>query len=285
MRGALRRKLELRSQSNLYFALAFLPRSRREAFRDVYRFLRAADDVVDDPALDADEARAELQLWRDELDAIYEGRAQHRHAVRLAATVRRYRLDRALFDTILDALDEDAAPRSFATWDDLEDWCRRVSSTLGLLSLRLLDVDGDGPRTYAHHLGIALQLANILRDVGADAARGRVYLPLEALSRAGWTSADVLSRQWTPTFALLGHELAARIRSRIRDARAALTRAEARALLVPEIWADVYLALVDRLEAHDFEVLSSRTRLRKRTRFRIAVTRWAEPRILRRLRS
>src|SRR6266496_3525157 len=120
-------KLAERSQSNLYFALAFLPKLQREAFRDVYRFLRAADDVADS-GLPADEARARLSSWRRELDAVYGGKAVHPGAVRLAETAQRFHLPRSAFDTILAALEEDAAGRRFATLADLERWCEAMSS-------------------------------------------------------------------------------------------------------------------------------------------------------------
>jgi phytoene synthase len=271
--GELWHKLAQRSQSNLYFALAFLPRARRDAFRDVYRFLRAADDVADS-GLPEPEVRAALATWRRELDAIYGGRATHPVALRLAATVDNFGLSRAAFETILDALEEDATGRRFATQADLERWCEAMSATLGYLCLDILGARGPAARAYARDLGVALQLANIVRDVDEDAARGRIYLPADALDAAGLDAAEVLARRWTPAFARVAARLAARARELVDLARAHLDPDQHRALVVPEIWADVYLALLRELERHRFDVFAHKPYLRRRKKLAIAVVRW-----------
>jgi phytoene synthase len=269
------RRLEARSRSNLYFALAFLPSLKREAFRDAYRFLRAADDLVDSE-LSAAEKRAGLETWRRELDAIYAGAATHPDAARLAATVRRVGLSRAHFETILDALEEDIPPRRFATTAELERWCERQSGTLALLSLEILGARGGAAEAYARAMGVALQLANILRDVDEDARRGHLYLPLDVLTAAGADPDDVLARRPSPALADACRRLATRTRALVAEARAHLAAAgaEARAaLLVPEIWADVYLALLDQLAAVGHDPFAARPPLRKRTRLRLALRR------------
>src|SRR5687767_7743143 len=130
-------KLATRSQSNLYFALVFLPKTQRDAFRNVYRFLRAADDVADS-GRPREEIGVELGAWRRELDAVYAGRARHPIALRLAATVTTYRLSREHFETILDALEEDVEGRGFPTLEALERWCAKMSASLGYLCLEIL---------------------------------------------------------------------------------------------------------------------------------------------------
>lgn len=264
-------KLATRSQSNLYFALLFLPGDRRDAFRDVYRFLRAADDVADS-GLHPAEARRRLAAWRRELAAVYDGRATDPIALRLAQAVRRYDLSRAHFETILDALEEDVAPRRFASREELERWCERMSSTLAYLCLQILGVaPTPGALGYAREMGIALQLANIVRDVDEDATRGHVYLPVDELAAEGLAPEDVLARRYGPGFAAACRRLAARSRALVGSARARLTPAERRPLLVPEIWADVYLALLDELEAMRFDVFARRPYLRRRRKLRIAL--------------
>ena len=262
-------KLAKRSQSNLYFALVFLPKARREAFRDVYRFLRAADDVADS-GLEPAEAIRRLGAWRRELDAVYHGTATHPAAVRLAETARRFHLPRAFFETILTALEEDASGRTFATQADLERWCEAMSSTLGYLCLEILGAHSPAARAYARDLGVALQLANIVRDVDEDAARGRLYLPRDALDAAGCRPEDVLARRYTVAFARVEARLAAAVES----ARAHLGPADRTALLVPEIWADVYLALLRELDKQRFDVFAHRAYLRRRKKVAIAVLRW-----------
>jgi phytoene synthase len=269
--GEFWQKLATRSQSNLYFALVFLPRAEREAFRNVYRFLRAADDVADSgkprPAI-----LEELAAWRRELDAVYAGRATHPIALRLAATVSRHGLSRGHFETILSALEEDVQGRPFETTDALERWCAAMSASLGYLCLEILDARH--ATAYARDLGVALQLANIVRDVDEDAARGRVYLPLEALAAVGVTPEDVLARRYSPGFARVEAALAARARVLVAEARAGLSPDDRRRLIVPEIWADVYLALLRELELSRFDVFSHRPYLRRRKKLAIACLRW-----------
>src|SRR6266545_399677 len=153
-------KLSARSESNLYFALVFLPAGQRDAFRDVYRFLRAADDVVDSDLPDVDK-RAGLAAWRAELDAIFapgaHGPLYHPDAERLRLTVRRLGLPRAHFDTILDALEEDLPARRFADRAELERWCERMSSTLGYLCVHILGARSPEATDYARDMGVALQ--------------------------------------------------------------------------------------------------------------------------------
>jgi phytoene synthase len=267
-------KLATRSQSNLYFALAFTSRERREAFRDVYRFLRAADDVADS-ALPLADIQTALAAWRRELDAVYAGRAHDSVARRLVRTVERYRLPRAHFDRILDALAEDATGRRFDDQASLEAWCEAQASSLGYLCLSILGVSGPGPIAYAHDLGIALQLANIVRDVAEDARRGRLYLPLDELRAAGTTAEDVLAQRYTPAFRRAAASQAARIRGLVARARARLTPGDRRKLLVPEIWADVYLALLRELERKHFDVFTEHPYLSRRKKLAIACLRWA----------
>lgn len=268
-------KLATRSQSNLYFALIFLPRAQREAFRDVYRFLRAADDVADSGAPVAD-VRARLAAWRRELDSVYVGHPPpaHEAAAKLAATVVRFNLSRRHFETMLDALEEDVEGRPFATLEELERWCSKMSASLGHLCLEILGVPH--AEAYAEGLGVALQLANIVRDVDEDAARGRLYLPLDVLAAAGAYPEDVLARRYSAAFARAEAALTARIRELVDAARAALEGDERRRLLVPEIWADVYLALLRELERHRFDVFAHRPYLRRRTKLAIACLRFVK---------
>ncbi len=266
-------KLARRSQSNLYFALIFLPADRREAFRDVYRFLRAADDASD-TGRDPDVARAELALFRRELAAVYEGRARHPLAERLERAVHAHALSRAHFERIFDALDADAAPRRFASYAELERWCEDLSGTLGLLSLEILGIRGAAAQTYARELGIALQLANIVRDVADDARTGRLYLPLDRLAAAGCTPESVLAGRYSPAFAEVATGLDRNARELVIRARARLGAAERRALLVPEIWGDVYLALLGELAGARYDVFGRRPRLSRRKKLLLAARRF-----------
>ncbi len=265
-------KLGSRSQSNLYFALLFLDRERRDAFRDVYRFVRAADDVVNRPGSPAAK-RTALGAWKDELDAIYAGRATHPYAVRLAGAVERFGLERSRFDTLLAALDEDIERTTIADDAELEDYCERVAASLAQLALQILGATDDASMEYGRDVAVALQLANILRDVAEDAQRGVVYLPESQLRAAGVTVEEVLAGQWSPGLTAVAGALAGHARDLVAHARARLPDVDRPRLLVPEIWADVYLELLDELEQVGFDVFDHRPYLHRRRKLLIALRR------------
>lgn len=267
-------KLSTRSQSNLYFALAFLDRPRRNAIRDVYRFLRAADDAADAAGDAADNLR-HLHAWRRELDAVYGGRARHPYAQRLSQAVLRYELPRRHFETVLDGLERDVRTPQLASWREVEAYCEAVAAPLAHLCLRILDARGAAAERYGHDVGIALQLANILRDIAEDADRGRIYLPADELAAEGVDAGDVLRKRMSPGLERVCRRQADRARSLIRSARAGLPPDLRRRLLVPEIWADVYLALLDELERVGFDVFCQRPYLHRRRKLALALRRWA----------
>ncbi len=268
-------KLATRSQSNLYFALVFLDRERRNAFRDVYRFVRAADDVADSGG-PPPEVLNRLRDWRSELDAIYAGDAAHPWGQQLARAVQKYGLDRSHFDSLLGALESDVGRTHIASFDQLREYCEQVASSLAMLCLQILGVPlTASAQRYARDVGVALQLANILRDVREDAAQGRIYLPQDELTAAGVTDQDVFAGRSSPGLRAVCRRQAERARALISGAREQLSPELAGPLLVPEIWADVYLALLDCLEEVDFDVFRSAPYLRRRRKLALALRRWA----------
>ena len=267
-------KLSERSHSNLYFALMFTDRRRRNAFRDVYRFVRAADDVADAPG-EPEVNLAGLRPWRYELDAIFAGSATHPYARRLQRVVGEYGLCREHFDTLLDGLERDVVTPRLTDWDDVRRYCESVASSLARLSMQILGVSGHAERRYATDVGIALQIANILRDIAEDADRGHIYLPRDELRANGVSDEQIVAHQMSPGLAAVCRAQADRARQLISSARAALSPASKRRLLVPEIWADIYLALLDRLESADFDVFAHPPYLHRRKKLALAVRRWA----------
>jgi phytoene synthase len=267
-------KLATRSQSNLYFALMFLDRQQRNAIRDVYRFVRAADDAAD-AAGDPDDNLRQLKEWRTELDALYGGRAHHPYARRLAEAVHRYELPRRHFDVVLDALERDVQSPRLASWAAVEAYCEAVTAPLAYLCLRIMGATGAIAERYGRDVGIALQLANILRDIAEDADRGRIYLPGDELAAAGVPAEDILRKRMSPGLGQVCAHLANRARALIASARAQLDAETRRKLLVPEIWADVYLALLDQLEHAGFDVFRAPPYLHRRRKLVLALRRWA----------
>jgi squalene synthase HpnD len=172
------------TKSSFYLAMRVLDPERRDAMYAIYAFCRAVDDIADE---DGDRAlrSAQLDEWRKDLDELYAGRV-HQRCAYLAEPKRRFNLQREDFEAVIDGMAMDVEENIRAPdWNTLDLYCDRVASAVGRLSVRVFGIPGESGRLLAHHLGRALQLTNILRDLDEDAERGRLYLPREALERAG----------------------------------------------------------------------------------------------------
>ena len=172
------------SPSSFYAAMRILPAAQRDAMFLIYNFCRQVDDIADSE-LPAERKRADLQQWRADIDAVYAGKAPQRLAD-YPATIKRFDLQREDFHAIIDGMEMDAGEGIRAPdWTTLDLYCDRVASAVGRLSVNVFGLKRDDGVALAHHLGRALQLTNILRDIDEDAAIGRLYLPREALADAG----------------------------------------------------------------------------------------------------
>ena len=239
-------------KSHLAFALLWLPRERRRDAMVFFRFCRAVDDIADEPGRDEDEKRRLLQEWLDGID-------RNSLPAELEAVVARRGIERNLLAEIVRGCAMDIRPARFETFADLEKYCWRVACAVGLASIRIFGCMDPASSAYAENLGHALQLTNILRDVGGDAAAGRIYLPLADLRRFGVAEEDLLRKISTPGFRKLMWFEAGRARSRFHAAIP--PSGDRRSLLAPEIMKATYLRILSRLEKQGFPVFERRIRL------------------------
>jgi phytoene synthase len=249
-----------RSGSNLALAFILLPRAKREGMAALYAFCREVDDVADEDAHPAAERARLLAAWRDDIRRACEGGAPEFPVNReLQPVIARHPgLRFELFDELIRGCEQDLALFRCATYAELEAYCHRVASVVGLLSIEIFGYTDPRCREYAVQLGRALQFTNILRDVRKDAARGRLYLPLEELARHGVTEAEVLRGEYSERYARCAAAVAARARALYAAARAALPPAERRAMASAELMGAVYWQLLRRLEARRFDVFGAR---------------------------
>ena len=299
------RALTKASRSNFSYAFLFLPKQKREALYAVYAFCRVTDDLVDEavvPSPAATEPTADrvpgpaippptgvhfpagspierLKAWRAELDACFRGEASHPVTQRLAETVRTFRVPRGHFEELLNGVEMDLTKSRYATFAELQQYCYRVAGVVGLMCIEVFGYSRPGTRHYAEHLGTALQLTNILRDLGTDGERGRIYLPQEDLERFGYPEADLLERRLTPAFRELMRFEVARARQFYAAARAALPAEDRRAMLAAEVMGAIYARILDRIEAAQYDVFSARIRLSDTHRLCLALTCWARQRL------
>jgi 15-cis-phytoene synthase len=273
-----------KSRSNFYYAFLALPRSRREALYAVYAFCRTVDDIADRPG-DADPGaqRRELDDWRADIARCYDAGDPPRHPIarRLAAAIRTYPIPRAALEAIVDGVAMDLRGTDYETFEDLHPYCYRVASAVGLCCIEIFGYREPRTREYAVNLGVALQLTNILRDVGADARMDRVYLPRQDLRTFGVTVDDLREGRMTDRFQkLMAHE-ADRARTYYEKAWAAFPAADARSLVAAEIMGRIYRALLAEIEARRFAVFGERIAVPARRKVAIALRCWAAARFRR----
>lgn len=235
------------SRSSFYAGMRVLPRAEREAIYTVYSFCRAVDDIADDQHGDRVAQFAALDGWRRDLDALYAGGDPGKAAL-VGEAVRRFKLDRTDFEAVIDGMAMDVARDiRWPKMDELDLYCDRVASAVGRLCVRIFGMPQGPGIELAHHLGRALQLTNILRDIDEDAAMGRVYLPEEALAGAGipLTTPDAVVTD--PRIDQAARPLVALALEHYRAADAVLAARPAGHLIAPRLMAAAYSKLLRRM--------------------------------------
>jgi len=272
--------------TSFYYAFLMLPPAKRNAIVAVWDFCRAVDDAVDEavpegewPLSDAARRKAELELalWRSELARAFDpaGQPETAQGRALKPLVLTFQLPRQPFEDLIDGVAMDLARDRYDTIEELLEYCRRVASAVGLVCIEIFGCRDAGSREYAINLGLALQLTNIVRDVGVDLSRGRVYLPQEDLRRFGCTEEALVSGVVTPPVrALLAFEIA-RAREYFARAALALPRSDARRLVAAEIMGAIYQDILGRIEANEYDVFTQVIRVPRPARFLLALTTWA----------
>jgi phytoene synthase len=250
-----------------------LPRPRRRALHAIYAFCRLADDIADAPGIRGDRGLL-LTRWRDELDAAYRGVPTHPVGVALRDAIRRFALPREEFSDLLRGVESDLFAEGMKTWPDLERYCDRVASTVGRLLVRVLGFRNPSSLDYATEMGIAVQLTNILRDVGEDAAAGRIYLAQQDLDRLGVLPEMLRDGPLCEDLRLLLALYAERARIRYERAARILPVEDQRALRPAQAMGRIYRTLLEELQQRGFPCLDGTLRLSRRRRLGIAAAVW-----------
>lgn len=250
-----------KSGSSFYWAMRLLPARRRAAMFAVYAFCRVVDDIADGD-LPADEKRQGLDFWRREIGRIFGGTPETGTGRALQDAQVSFGLDRAVMEAIIDGMAMDATGTALAPdMDTLIEYCNRVASAVGLLSIKIFGDDSEAARKGAIALGHALQLTNILRDVGEDAARGRLYLPSELLEDYGIDFADPAAVAKNPALGSVCEDLAAVAENRFAVAGEAFAQCDRKALKPAFAMMEVYRILLRKLRARGWKRLDRRPRI------------------------
>jgi phytoene synthase len=268
-------------KTSFYYSFLVLPAEQRRAIVAVWDFCRAVDDAVDEePAASAGlpTGREAVVFWREELARAFDGAdPRTSQGRRLQPFIAPFGLPRQAFEDVIDGVAMDLDTTRYATFDDLFEYCRRVASAVGLICIRIFGCTSARACEYAVNLGVALQLTNILRDVGGDLAKGRVYLPLEDLRRFGCTVDDLTAGHVTgPVRQVLEFECR-RARDFYQRAAMALPPEDRQKLVAAEIMRAVYFKTLERIERSGYDVFSARARVPRPQQALIALRVWLWP--------
>jgi presqualene diphosphate synthase len=239
------------SRSSFYSGMRILPRPQREAMFEIYSFCRAVDDIADDPG-PREPRRGQLQSWRADIDALYRG-APPPQLSGLAQAVRTFDLQKQDFLAVIDGMEMDViADIRAPDQATLEIYCDRVACAVGRLSVRVFGMEQKAGLALADHLGRALQLTNILRDLDEDAAMGRLYLPREALRDCGIISTDPATVLANPMLGEACNAIVEQARAHFRQAQAIMVQQPRGVVRAPAIMGEAYGLILDRLIGRGF---------------------------------
>ncbi|MDQ2867368.1 MAG: squalene/phytoene synthase family protein [Verrucomicrobiota bacterium] len=255
------REITRASKSNLALAFVSMSGKRRRDITTFYAFCRLVDDVADDNQRAPDEKRRELAHWRRSLHESFASEPAIAPAVRQLMSD--YPITPAMLEEIITGVEMDIEPRLYATFEELRVYCYRVASAVGLVSIEIFGYRNAQCREFAVQLGLALQTTNIIRDVGRDLALGRVYLPQADMAKFDYSQRDLENRTHDARFLALMKCEAARAEEFYAAAKAALPRADRRAMLPATIMASIYGALLQRMKLDNFRVFEREYRLSK----------------------
>ena len=253
------------SQSNLAFAFVSLGKARRRDITLFYAFCRLIDDIADSTELATEEKARQLTLWRG---ALHGPVAQEPPlAPEVRGLINRYAITPAMLEEIMDGVEMDLTISRYDTFAALREYCYRVASAVGLVSIEIFGYQNPACREYAIELGLALQVTNILRDVAKDFAHGRIYLPREDMTRFNYTEEDLAARVQDDRFVRLMQFEAGRAHEYFRRAAALLPREDRRSMIGAQIMASIYHALLQQMEQDRFRVFDRQYRLSKLAKF------------------
>ena len=250
----------VQSGSSFYYSFLFLPIERRRAITALYAFCREVDDTVDE-CTDIMVARNKLAWWRKEIKAMLDGTASHPVTTALQPHMAAFALDGKHLLAIVDGMEMDLDQTRYLDFQGLKHYCWHVASVVGILSARIFGASRPETLQYAEKLGLAFQLTNIIRDVGEDARKGRIYLPVNELQQFNVTAADILNARHSENFEKLMRFQAERAKTTYQEALALLPAEDRRTQRPGLMMAAIYRTLLDEIERDGFHVLQHKISL------------------------
>ena len=264
------------SGSSFYYSFLFLPPQRRKAITALYAFCREVDDVVDETS-DPSIARTTLEWWRREVQRLLSGSPTHPVTQALQPHLSTFGLRGEHLLAVIDGMEMDLTQTRYLDYPALKRYCWHVASVVGIMSASIFGYSDERTLSYAERLGLAFQLTNIIRDVGEDARRGRIYLPISELQEYQVTAAEVLQARHSERFEALMQFQTQRAQSLYDEAFAALPGADRRAQRPGLIMAAIYRTLLDEIQRDGFQVLQHKVSLTPLRKLWLAWKTWVKP--------
>ncbi len=258
---------------NFYFAFVTLPQQKRDAIYAAYAFCRLSDDIADDVELEVDRSEALAKL-SSALDDAYDGSPDGAVFTALQDAAERYSIPKSHFEDVITGVTRDLTDNRYETFEELREYCYYVASVVGLICIEIFEYTSPEAVQHAIDLGIAMQLTNIIRDVGEDARNGRIYLPLEDLRRFGYTEGQLLREESNDNFRKLMAFQAERARSHYVRGRMLFPLLDRRSRACPQTLSSVYSKILDRLEKGNFPVFEKRVGLSKVAKLSLMARLW-----------
>jgi 15-cis-phytoene synthase len=262
--------LDHNRQSSFYFSFLILPKPKREAIETIYAFCRTTDDIVDE-AGDEKEKYALLLQWTEELKRSLYGVSKYSLLNKLATIIIRFRIPVDHFYELIKGMEMDLTQKRYETFEELQQYCYRAASTVGLICAEVFGYKNEQTRQYAINLGIALQLTNILRDIKADARRGRIYIPLEDLRSFNYTEDELLRNVYDERFVELMKFECQRAHYYFKKAKTFLAEEDKPLFSAARTMGNIYYLLLRRIESVHYDVFSKRIRLSSSIKFLVAM--------------
>jgi phytoene synthase len=257
------------SGSSFYYAFLFLPKERRAAITAFYAFCREIDDVVDE-VNDPGVAQTKLAWWQGEVANSYAGNPSHPAMKALMSRAATYRIEARHLQAVIEGCQMDLTQNRYLDFPGLTQYCHLVAGIVGEVAARIFGQTEEATTAYAHKLGLAFQLTNIIRDVGEDALRGRIYLPVNELQQFDVKSQEILKRQYSGRFTALMQFQTARALALYDEALTLLPQADRRSQKPGLMMASIYRALLREIAADGYQVLHQRISLTPLRKFWLA---------------
>lgn len=270
------KQISKESKSSFYYAFSLLPPEKRDAMNTVYAFCRKTDDIVDEGNL-PDEIRYErLRKWRVEFQKALYGQSDYSLLNRLAEIIRRFNIPIEPFFELIIGMEMDLQRNRYVSFDDLTQYCYRVASTVGLMCIEIFGYKNKSAKDYAVNLGVAMQLTNILRDVGTDADNGRIYIPQQDILNYNYSEPELFEKTYNDNFKSLMQFEAERARQYFIKADQSLDFDDKLSMFPARAMEHIYSKLLKKIVDADYNVLEKKIRVNKFEKAAISVGVWAK---------